>query len=51
MYLTIVLRKEVPDTETAQTLTDIVRDKLSEHPEVRITSSVSEEINPTPPPE
>ncbi len=48
MNLTIVLRKEVDDTAQAQTLTDIVRDKLLDHPEVEISASVGEQIIPTP---
>ena len=41
MQLTICLRKEVADEAQAQTLFDIVQDKLSEHPDVKITGQVS----------
>ena len=44
MFLTIVLRKEVADTEAAKVLTDIVRAKLAEHPEITISATVSEPI-------
>ncbi len=44
MFLTIVLRKEVLDVPTAQALTDIVKNKLADQPEVSITASVSENL-------
>lgn len=44
MRLTIVLRKEVPNIEQAQTLTNIVKQKLAEHPEIEITASASESL-------
>lgn len=49
MYLTIVLRKEVPDTSTAQNLVDVVAEKLNDHPEIEVSGSCSEQMTPTPP--
>lgn len=51
MFLTIVLRKEVPDVPAAQALTEAVKNKLADQPDVTITASVSaqliiEEIEP-----
>lgn len=42
MNLTIALRKEVPDVETAEALLTVVKAKLADHPEVVISGSVSE---------
>ena len=44
MFLTIVLRKEVADVPAAQALTNIVKNKLADQPEVAITASVSEQL-------
>lgn len=41
MLLTIVLRKDVPDEETAQTLYNTVIQKLEDRPYVKITGQVS----------
>lgn len=49
MKLTIVLRKEVPDESTAQTLLDIVANKLSEHPDIEVSGQVSQSLTLTPP--
>ncbi len=49
MYLTIALRKEVDTFEQAQTLLDVVSEKLKDHPEVQISGSVSEQLTVTPP--
>lgn len=45
MLLIITLSREVEDSEQAQTLTDIVVDRLSDHPEVRIDAHLSERLN------
>lgn len=45
MLLVINLSKEVPDAETGQILTDIVVDRLSDHPEVRIDAHCSKKLN------
>lgn len=47
MYLTIALRKEVENTEQAQILVDVVKTKLIDHPEITISASCSEQIEPT----
>lgn len=44
MQLTIALRKEVADIAQGQQLFDIVKNKLSEHPEVVITGQISESL-------
>ncbi len=45
MQLTVVLRKEVADVAEAETLTDIVKQKLTELPSITITSQVTEKID------
>lgn len=47
MYLTIVLRKEVPDIATAQQLVDFVKEKVEPYPEVTVTGNVGEQLKPT----
>lgn len=47
MYLTIVLRKEVPDVETGQHLIDFIKEKIEPYPDVTVTGNVSEQIKPT----
>jgi len=49
MHLTIVLRKEVPDEQTGQTLLDIVADKLSDHPDIEVSGQVNQSLTLTPP--
>ena len=49
MYLTIVLRKEVADVPTATVLTDIVRAKLADKPDIIISASVGQQIEATEP--
>lgn len=41
MKLTIVLRKEVPDLETAEQLYNLVKERLADHPEVEVKGTVS----------
>lgn len=44
MHLTIFLTKEVPDVPTAEALVQVVRNKLGDHPDVKVTASVTEPI-------
>lgn len=44
MNLTIVFRKEVESVEIATTLTNIVRTRLEDHPDIEITASVGQTI-------
>ena len=44
MYLTIALRKDVATVEEAQILVDIVKAKLADHPEVKISGTVSAQL-------
>lgn len=37
MYLVITLRRDVPDTETARSIYEMVKNLLVDHPEVIIT--------------
>ncbi len=51
MILTIVLRKEVPDQATAETLVATVRTRLAGNPDVTINAKTNDEIpseNPDP---
>jgi len=41
MFLTIVLRKEVPDELTGQQIFELVKTRLADHPEVGITGSIN----------
>ena len=42
MFMTIVLRKEVATVAAAQALANIVKDKIADQPEIKISASVSE---------
>ncbi len=44
MQITIALRKEVPDVETAQQLFDLVKQRLEDHPEVTVSGQVTENL-------
>lgn len=44
MILVINLSREVPDADTGQELVNIVADRLSDHPEVRIDAHCSEHL-------
>lgn len=46
MKLTIILQKEVPDKETGQQLTNLVREKLADHPEINIIATCTDELKP-----
>ncbi len=41
MYLIITLRKEVPDRETGRTIYDLVKERMSDRPDVEIKGHVS----------
>ena len=41
MYVTISLRKEVPDRDTGRAIFDLVKDRLQDKPEITINGSVS----------
>lgn len=38
MFLTVTLRTEVPDKTTAKYLVRIIKEKLSDHPKITVTS-------------
>jgi len=40
-YVVITVRKEVPDRETARTLYDLVKQKLSDRPDVEVQGHFS----------
>jgi len=46
MYLTIALRKEVEDIEEAEILVTFIKAKIEPYPEVTISASVSQTIDP-----
>ncbi len=46
MHLVITLRKEVPDESTGQALFEAVRTKMEEYPDVTVTGSVSNTLEP-----
>ena len=50
MQLVVTLRRDVLDTAEAQTLIAIVKDKLSDHPEITITSHAAVHFETDPPP-
>jgi len=39
MYVTITLRKEVPDRDTARAIYDLVKDRLEDKPGIQINGS------------
>ena len=41
MILTVTLRREVPDRETARQIYDIVKVKMADHPDVKVTGHAS----------
>jgi len=45
MFLIITLRREVPDKDVAKNLVDVVKAKLADHPEVKITSHTTEHLD------
>jgi len=46
MTLIITLRKDVPDTETAESLANTVKQLLVNQPTITVTASVSKRIEP-----
>ena len=44
MLLTIALRKEVPDVETAQALYELVKNRLADKPDVTVNGQVTETL-------
>lgn len=45
MFLTIVLRKEVPDSAAAQAIAETVKSRILDQPGVTITASTSAAID------
>lgn len=45
MFLTVTLRTEVLDKTTAKNYVQIVTDKLADHPEVKVTSHVTDHFD------
>lgn len=41
MYLTITLRKEVPDRETGRAIFDLVIQRMEDRPDVKVTGHVT----------
>ena len=41
MFITITLRKEVPDRDTARAIYDLVKQKLADRPDIDITGSAN----------
>ena len=48
MQLVITLRKEVDTEQTAQTLLDLVRERLEDHPDVEINAHTSKRLTEIP---
>lgn len=49
MHLNVILTTEVEDVIDAQEKTNWIKNLLTDHPEVKISSEVSEQIKPEPP--
>ena len=47
MFLIITLRKPVADTAEANTLAEIVKQKLEDHPDIKITAQTANHIDLT----
>lgn len=45
MKLTIYLQKEVPDEATAEQIVALVVQRLEDHPDVKVTANIHQEIN------
>lgn len=41
MQLVITLRKEVPDRDQGKEIFDLVKEKLEDHPEIKVTGHVT----------
>ena len=46
MHLAILLEKKVNTLEEAITLTNFIKTKLSQHPDVKISSNASQQVEP-----
>lgn len=51
MYVVISLRKEVPDRETGRAIYDLVKERLTDRPDVKITGLVSNHFDLGVPPD
>lgn len=51
MDLTIVLRKEVADRDEGQQVFDLVKQKLADRPEIKVTGQVTDHYGLESPPE
>lgn len=49
MHLVITLRKEVPDRDTGKQIFDLVKDRLSDRPDVIVTGHVTNHFELDPP--
>ena len=45
----MILQRTVDDEAQGQQITDMVKQKLIDHPEVTIIATISQELSPTPP--
>lgn len=45
MYVTITLRKEVPDRDTGKAIYDLVKQRLEDRPDVQVTGHVTNHFN------
>jgi len=41
MFLTVVLRKEVPDEAQGEILFNVVKDKMSDYPDVTVSGTIN----------
>lgn len=41
MFLVITLRKEVPDRETGKAIHDLVKQRMADRPEVKVTGHIT----------
>lgn len=48
MYIVITLRKEVPDRETGRAIYDLVKQRMADRPEVKISGAVSNHFTDEP---
>ena len=45
MILIVTLRKEVPDKDTAKAIVALLKNKLSDHPDVEVTSHTTDRFD------
>lgn len=48
MYLCITLRKEVADTEEGRTIYDLVKERMADRPDVKVSGNVSNHFQDEP---